>query len=46
MEMIKMKRIKSFIHNKLVESMLNDENFIPIYTGNELLDVVYRKVGE
>lgn len=41
-----MKRIKSFIHNKLVESMLNDENFIPIYTGNELLDVVYRKVGE
>ena len=44
--MIKMRKITSFIHNKLVESMLNDENFIPIYTGDELLDVVYRKVGE
>lgn len=41
-----MKRIKSYIHNKLVENMLNDENFIPIYTGGELLDVVYRKVSE
>jgi hypothetical protein len=41
-----MKRIKSYIHNKLVESMLQDDNFIPIYTGDDLIDIVYRKVGE
>jgi hypothetical protein len=42
--MIKMKRIKKYIHNKLIDSMLNDDDFIPIYTGDELLEVVYRKV--
>lgn len=41
-----MKRIKSYIHNKLVESMLQDDNFIPIYTGDDLIDIVYRKVEE
>ena len=39
-------RIKSYIHNKLVESMLQDDNFIPIYTGDDLIDIVYRKVEE
>ena len=42
--MIKMKRIKRYIHNKLIESMLKDENFVPIYTGDELIDFVYREV--
>ena len=41
-----MKKITSFIHNKLVESMLKDENFVPIYTGDELLDFVYRKAAK
>lgn len=44
--MIKMKKITNFIHNKLVESMLKDKNFIPIYTGDELIEFVYRKAGE
>ena len=41
-----MKRFKNYIHGKLVENMLNDDNFIPIYTGDELIDFVYRKAGE
>lgn len=41
-----MKRVKKYIHKKLVESVLKDENFIPIYTGDELIEFVYRKVGE
>lgn len=39
-----MKRIKKYIHKKIVDSMLKDENFIPIYTGDELIEFVYRKV--
>ena len=39
-----MKKIKNYIHGKLVESMLKDENFVPIYTGDELIELVYRKV--
>lgn len=39
-----MKRIKEYIHGKLVENMLNDENFIPIYNGDEVIDFIYRKV--
>lgn len=41
-----MKRISNYIHGKMVDSMLNDDNFIPIYTGDELVDIVYRKVEE
>ena len=41
-----MKKIKNYIHNKLVESMLNDENYIPIYSGDDLIEFVYRKAGE
>lgn len=41
-----MKKIKNFIHNKIIESKLKNENFVPIYTGDELIDFVYRKVGE
>lgn len=39
-----MKRISNYIHGKLVESMLNDDNFIPIYSGDEIIDFIYRKV--
>lgn len=41
-----MKRINNYIHGKLVENMLQDDNFIPIYTGDELVEFVYRKVEE
>ena len=41
-----MKKIKDYIHGILVERMLKDENFIPIYTGDDLIDFVYRKVEE
>jgi hypothetical protein len=41
-----MKIIKNYIHGKLVESMLEDDNFIPIYSGDDLIDFVYRKVVE
>ena len=30
-----MKRINNYIHGKLVENMLQDDNFIPIYTDDE-----------
>lgn len=40
------KRIKDYIHGKLVETMLNDDNFIPIYSGDDLIEFVYRKVEE
>ena len=39
-----MKKIVNYIHGKMVESKLKDENFIPIYTGDELIEFVYRKV--
>ena len=38
-----MKTLKKYIHNKLVESMLNDDDFIPIYSGDDIIDFVYRK---
>lgn len=41
-----MKRIKNYIHGKLVDSMLQDDNFIPIYTDEELVEFVYRKVEQ
>ena len=41
-----MKKIVNYIHRRLVDSMLNDDNFIPIYTGDELVEFVYRKVEE
>ena len=41
-----MKIIKNYIHGKLVESMLEDDNFIPIYSGDDLIEFVYRKLGE
>lgn len=41
-----MKTIKNYIHGKLVESMLEDDNFIPIYSGDDLIEFVYRKVVE
>lgn len=41
-----MKIIKDYIHGKMVDNMLNDENFIPIYNGDYLVDFVYRKVEE
>lgn len=41
-----MKRIKDYIHGKLVDSMINDNNFIPIYTDDELVEFVYRKVED
>lgn len=41
-----MKKISNYIHKKIVDNMLKDENFIPIYTGDELIEFVYRKVGE
>ena len=39
-----MKRLKKYIHDKLIESMLNDENFVPIYSGDKLIEFVYREV--
>ena len=39
-----MKSLKKYIHNKLVESMLNDDEFIPIYSGDKLIEFVYREV--
>lgn len=39
-----MKTLKKYIHNKLVESMLNDDDFIPIYSGDKVIDFIYRKV--
>lgn len=39
-----MKPLKKYIHNKLVESMLNDDEFIPIYSGDKLIEFVYREV--
>lgn len=39
-----MEKIKRYIHNKIVESMLKNENFVPIYTGDELIEFVYREV--
>lgn len=41
-----MKKISNYIHGKLVESMLEDDNFIPIYSGDDLIEFVYRKVVE
>ncbi len=41
-----MKKIKNYIYGKLVESMLEDDNFIPIYSGDDLIEFVYRKVVE
>lgn len=41
-----MKIIKNYIHGKLVENMLEDDNFIPIYSGDDLIEFVYRKVVE
>lgn len=41
-----MKKISNYIHGKLVENMLKDENFIPIYTGEKLVEFVYRKVED
>ena len=41
-----MKRIVNYIQGKLVDSMLQNENYIPIYAGDELLDFAYRKVEE
>ena len=41
-----MKRIRKYIHKKLNESMLKDENFIPIYRGDDLIEFIYRKVEE
>ena len=42
--MKEMKSLKKYIHNKLVESMLNDDEFIPIYSGHKLIEFVYREV--
>lgn len=39
-----MKKIRKFLHKKLVENMLKDDNFIPIYRGDDLIEFVYRKV--
>ena len=39
-----MKTLQKYIHNKLVKSMLNDDNFIPIYSGDDVIDFIYRKV--
>ncbi len=39
-----MKKLKNYIHGKLVDSMLNDDNFIPIYSGDKVIDFIYRKV--
>jgi hypothetical protein len=41
-----MKKIINYIHGNLVESMLQDDNFIPIYNGDDLIDIVYRKAEE
>ena len=41
-----MKMIKNDIHSKLVENMLSDDNFVPIYTGEQLVEFVYRKIEE
>lgn len=41
-----MKKIKGFIRGKLIDYMLNDEEFIPIYSGDDLIDMVYRKIEE
>ena len=41
-----MKKISNYIHQKMVANMLQDDNFIPIYTGDELVEFVYRKVEE
>ena len=41
-----MKTLQKYIHNKLVKSMLNNDNFIPIYSGDDLIEFVYRKVEE
>ena len=41
-----MKRIKDYIHGNLVDYMLNNEDFIPIYTGEKLVEFVYRKVED
>ena len=39
-----MKKIINYIQGKVVESKLQNENYIPIYTGDDLIDFVYRKV--
>ena len=41
-----MKKITNYIHQKMVVNMLQDDNFIPIYTDDELVEFVYRKVEE
>lgn len=38
-----MKKIINYINGKLVDSMLQDENFIPIYTNDKLVEFMYRK---
>lgn len=41
-----MKKISNYIHQKMVVNMLQDDSFIPIYTNEELVEFVYRKVEE
>lgn len=38
-----MKTLQKYIHSKLVKSMLNGDDFIPIYSGDDVIDFVYRK---
>jgi hypothetical protein len=41
-----MKNIKRIMKGFLKQIMLNDDDFVPIYAGDELLSFQYRKAGD